>query len=150
MPRGLLAVASLFVCLSYCGRAEDKKDEKPDPDLKKFEGKWEITYHETAGVEDTKDQKWTMEVKGNKYTITTPDGTVSTGTVRFDSSKKPKHLDYTLVVDEKVEEYTGIYELKDDEYKTCDVEKGKDRPTEFKTNDPTGQVAVWKRVKVKD
>jgi uncharacterized protein (TIGR03067 family) len=138
--------------LAVCpgGRTEERKDENPvDPDLKKLQGKWEIVYHETAGEEDTEDSKWTMEVKGNKYTFKTGD-VMLTGRVQLDSSKTPKQVEYATQEDDGVQEYVGIYELNGDTYKTCDVIKGKDRPTEFKTKDPTGQVAVWKRVKVKD
>lgn len=147
----LIGFTSVLLCAAPFGRADDKKDEKKaDPDIKKLQGKWEITYHETAGVEDTKDNKWTMEVKGNRYTLTDPDGEKTTGTVTLDSSKNPKHLHYTIDGDDGASEFIGIYELSDTEYKTCDVDKGKDRPTKFKTDDPTGQVSVWKRVKVKD
>jgi uncharacterized protein (TIGR03067 family) len=151
MRRGLvLAVAAVLLAAAPGGRAAGGlDDDRPDPDLKKLQGKWEIIYHETAGVEDTEQNRWTMEVKGDRYVLTS-DGQTFTGRIRFDSSKKPRHLDYTVGEDEDVEEYNGIYELAADEYRTCDVAKGKERPTEFKTKDPTGQVSKWKRVKVKD
>jgi uncharacterized protein (TIGR03067 family) len=149
MRSGLaLAVAALLMALS--GTADDKKDEKPlDPDLKKLQGKWEIVYHETAGEEDTEGSKWTMEVRGDAYTFTAGKVTL-TGRVRIDSTKAPRRVEYATTEGDEVQEYVGIYELDGDTYKTCDVSKGKDRPTEFKTKDPTGQVAVWKRVKVRD
>jgi len=144
----LLAVALVFV--GFPGRAADTNDENPpDPDLKKLQGKWEITYHETAGVEDTKDHQWTMVVRGDRYTLTV-EGKTLLGRVRLDSTKKPKQVGYATEEDGELLEYIGIYELDGDTFKTCDVEKGRERPTEFKTKDPTGQVAVWKRVKVRD
>ncbi len=150
MRSGLaLAVAALVLTLSG-GTADDKKDDKPrDPDLTKLQGKWKIVYHETAGEVDTEKHKWTMEVRGDRYTFAGCEQKL-TGRVRIDSTKKPKQVEYATDEDGGVQEYSGIYELDGDSYKTCDVEKGKDRPTEFKTKDPTGQVAVWKRVKVKD
>jgi uncharacterized protein (TIGR03067 family) len=149
MRSGLALAATLLMALSG-GTADDKKDEEPrDPDLTKLQGKWEIVYHETAGEEDTEKSRWTMEVRGDKYTFTAGELKL-TGRVRLDSTKKPKQVEYATTEDGDVQEYSGIYELGGDTFKTCDVSKGKDRPTEFKTKDPSGQVAVWKRVKVRD
>jgi uncharacterized protein (TIGR03067 family) len=147
----ILAVAAVMLLAFPAGRADDTSDEKPlDPDLKKLQGKWRMTYHETAGVADTDKHPWTMEVKGCEYTLCI--GTQKlTGRVRIDSAKSPKQVDYSTDDDnDEVQEFVGIYVLDGDTYKTCDVVKDKTRPTEFKTKDPTGQVAVWKRVKVVD
>jgi uncharacterized protein (TIGR03067 family) len=151
------AVAALFVVLAGTGAQDkqDKKDEKteaakPDPDLKLLQGRWKITYHETAGEKDTDENLWEMEVKGDRYTLTA-DGTRTTGTIKLDSSKTPKQLEYTVGDEDTPTTYHGIYELSADVYQTCDTEKGVDpRPTEFKTKARTGQIAVWKKVKVKD
>jgi uncharacterized protein (TIGR03067 family) len=125
-------------------------DEKArDPDLTKLQGKWEIAYHETAGAEDTAECKWTMVVRGDEYTFTAGEVTLR-GRVRIDSARTPKRVEYATAEDDGVQEYTGIYELTGDTYRTCDVAKGKERPADFKTKDPTGQVAVWKRVTVRD
>lgn len=151
MRKGLcLAVAAVVLVACRGGRTEERRDEKPcDPDLKHLQGKWEIGYHESAGEDDTEQSKWTMEVRGDTYTFRAGDVTLK-GRVRIDSTKSPKHVEYATEEDDAVLEYVGIYELNADTYKTCDVAKGKARPTEFKTKDPTGQVAVWKRVKVRD
>lgn len=144
------ALATVLLVACSGGRTEERKDEIPaDPDLKKLQGKWEIAYHETAGEDDTEVSKWTMEVRGDRYTFKAGDVTL-TGRLRIDSTKSPKQVEYATEEDGELQEYIGIYELDGDTYKTCDVEKGKTRPTEFKTKDPTGQVAMWKRVKVKD
>lgn len=151
MRRGLVFVLAIGLWAVLGVAADDKKpDEKQlDPDLKKLQGKWEITYHETAGTEDTKEAKWVLVVAGDKWTVTDADG-ITKGTIRLDSTKKPKQLSYTITGENGDEEFIGIYELDGDTYKTCDVAKGKDRPAEFKTNESTGQVATWKRVKAKD
>lgn len=144
-----LAVAVLLLALSG-GAADDKLDAQArDPDLTKLQGKWEIVYHETGGAEDTAECKWTMTVRGDRYTFTAGDVTLS-GRLRIDSTKTPKHVEYATREEDGLQEYVGIYQLTGDTYKTCDVAKGNDRPTEFKTKDPTGQVAVWKRVVVRD
>lgn len=124
---------------------------KGDPDLAKLQGKWRLVSHRPAGGTETRDAIWELRVKGDRYTLSA-DGTTSTGVIRLDSSKTPKQLDYTVVdEDGEVTAYLGIYELDGDTYRTCDVEKGKDaRPTEFRTDAKTGQVAVWKKVKTKD
>jgi uncharacterized protein (TIGR03067 family) len=148
MRRACVLAAVLFAVVAT--RADDKKEAKPDPDLKKLQGKWRISYHETAGEDDTQDSVWEMEVKGDKFTLTA-DGTTTTGTIKLDSAKKPKEQEYTIEDDDGTATFIGIYELEGDTYKTCDVEKGKDaRPTEFKTKAKTGQVAVWKKVKIRD
>jgi uncharacterized protein (TIGR03067 family) len=151
--RRLSAVAVAAALLVVSGQAQDEKKDapKPDPDLKLLQGKWKITYHETAGEKDTGEHLWEMEVKGDRYTLTT-DGVTTTGAITLDSSKTPKQLEYTVEHDdETVTTFHGIYELGGDVYQTCDTEKGVDpRPTEFKTKAKTGQIAVWKKVKVRD
>ncbi|MCI0700585.1 MAG: TIGR03067 domain-containing protein [Planctomycetia bacterium] len=150
MRTGLVLTVALVLVILAGSKANDNQDEKPvDPDLKKLQGKWEITYHETVGVEDTEDNKWIIEVRGDKYTLTVC-GKTLTGRVKVDSTKTPKQVEYATEEDGEVCEYVGIYELTADTFKTCDVLKGNERPTEFKTKDPTGQVAVWKRLKVRD
>ena len=148
MRRACVLATVLFAAVA--SRADDTKgDAKPDPDLKKLQGKWRISYHETAGEDDTQDCVWEIEVKGDTFTLTA-DGTTTTGTIKIDSTKKPKEMEYTVEDDDGTATFVGIYELEGDTYKTCDVEKGKDaRPTEFKTKAKTGQVTVWKKVKIK-
>lgn len=145
-------LAACLLVVPIAGRPADKKDApEPDPDLKLLQGTWKLTYHETAGVDDTRDTVWELEVKGDRYTLTA-DGTTAAGTITFDSSKTPKLLEYTVEDEDGEPKYVfaGVYELTADTYKTCDVEKAKDvRPTEFKTKAKTGQVAAWKKVKEK-
>ncbi|AWM41189.1 hypothetical protein GobsT_01990 [Gemmata obscuriglobus] len=151
MRCGAAFVLVVALCVALRGTADDKKGEKPlDPELKKLQGRWELTYHETAGQEDTKECKWVMVVDGDRWTVTDGDGGTSKGTLRLDPAKKPKQLTYTITGADGDQEFIGIYELDGDTYKTCDVAKGKERPTEFATKEETGQVAAWKRVKVKD
>lgn len=150
MTRVVILAVMLSLAATLVGRTDDKKGAaKQDPDLKLLQGTWRISYHESAGMEDTQEVIWEMEVKDNEFTLSA-DGITTRGTIELDSSKKPKQLQYTIE-DEETTTFIGIYELIGDTYKTCDVEKGKDqRPTEFKTNAKTSQVAVWKKVKVKD
>jgi uncharacterized protein (TIGR03067 family) len=149
MRRCLLLAAVVLVLPGT--RAGGAADEAPcDPDLRKLQGKWELVYHETAGVDDTKELKWTMEVRGDRYTLAV-EGQELPGRIRVDSTAPLKRLDYaTEELNGDLLEFVGVYELTGDTLKTCDVAKGKPRPTALKTSDPTGQVAVWKRVKVKD
>lgn len=152
MSRALVLFAAVLAGLPGAWAGGDgKADPEPDPDLRKLQGRWRLTRHEVAGVEDTQGVVWEMVVKGDQYTLTA-DGTVTTGTIKLDSSKKPKQLEYTAENDDDTSStYVGVYELDGDTYRTCDVQKGKDeRPTEFKTKAKTGQVAVWKKVKVRD
>jgi uncharacterized protein (TIGR03067 family) len=152
---GELPVQRIFVLLillvASSGHSADTKDPPPDPDLQKLQGKWRLTYHSVAGIEETIGVVWELAVKDDKYTLKA-DNTTTTGTIKLDSSKKPKQMEYTAENDDDtMGTFIGIYELDGDTYRTCDVEKGKDdRPTEFKTKAKTGQVVVWKKVKVKD
>jgi uncharacterized protein (TIGR03067 family) len=150
MARVFALVLVAFFTATIDGRSDvQTEDSKQDPDLKLLQGTWRIAYHETRGEEDTQETIWELNVKGENYTLSA-DGTTTRGTIKLDSSRKPKQLEYT-VEDDETTTFIGIYELMGDTYKTCDVEKDKDPlPTEFKTKARTGQIAVWKKVKVKD
>jgi uncharacterized protein (TIGR03067 family) len=144
-----LAVAVLFAT-SVAGHIEDKDKDSPDAEMKLLQGTWRIIYHETAGVEDSQEIIWELEVKGDSFTLTA-DSTTTRGTIKLDPSKKPKQLEYTLDYYDESLTFIGVYDFFGDTYKTCDVEKDKaSRPSEFKTKEKTGQVAIWKKVKVKD
>jgi uncharacterized protein (TIGR03067 family) len=150
MSKVLSILFAALLSASVIVRTDDSKENNtPDPDLRLLQGTWKIQYHETAGNEDTLETLWEMEIKGSEYSLTAL-GTTTKGTIKLDSSKKPKHLEYTIDDDSETT-FFGIYELMGDTYKTCDVQMDKDpRPTEFKTRAKTGQIAIWKKVKLKD
>jgi uncharacterized protein (TIGR03067 family) len=151
MARVLTLAAAVLLATSVAGRIDqDKEKDSPDSELKLLQGTWRIVYHETAGVEDSQEIIWELEVKGDSFTLRA-DSTITHGTIKLDPSKNPKQLEYTLDYYDESLTFTGIYQLMGDTYRTCDVEKDKaPRPGEFKTKEKTGQVAIWKKVKVRD
>src|SRR5262245_56124992 len=123
--RQVLTPAALVVVLAVGLRADEKKPEA-DPDQRLLQGRWKLTYHEAAGQKDTIENLWEMTVTGDRYTLSA-DGTTTTGTIRLDSSKSPKVVEYTVEHDDDSETtYHGIYELNRDVFRTCDTQKGVD------------------------
>jgi uncharacterized protein (TIGR03067 family) len=123
-------------------------DESKDADsaLKQIEGEWQL-------VSATRDGKAMPEnmvkatrctVKGDKFSITRDGTAVEEGTLKVDTSKKPKQIDM------KIGDATalGIFELDKDSFKLCYGRPGKDRPAEFSAKEGDGQsLSQWKRHK---
>jgi uncharacterized protein (TIGR03067 family) len=122
-------------------------------DLKRMEGTWSATILEIAGRpttdEEKKQVKISVVIEGNKYRTLVDDKQVDHGTIKLDPTKKPKTID--AMPEEgphKGKTLAGSYHLEGDEMKIVFDDPGKDRPTEFKTREGTGQVlAHYKRVK---
>src|SRR5262249_19717379 len=78
--------------------------------------------------------------KGRDFTATSPEGTLH-GIFSIDVSRSPKTIDVTFTDGaDKGKHFLGIYELKDDSYKVCMAEPGKDRPQAFESKPGSVQV----------
>ena len=104
-------------------------------DAKSLNGTWLPVTAELAGEKFPDEVRKTIKlvVDDDKYTVTVgkkPDR----GTVKVDSSKKPKEMDI-IGTDgpNKGKTFLAIYELDGDTLRVCYDLSGKARPTEFKT-----------------
>lgn len=101
-------------------------DDKPDPDLKKFEGKW------TSPSGDG-DSKITYSFKGKKLKIEAPSRTYEM-TITIDSTAKPdKTIDFKIDEapdDAKGKTSKGIYKFDGEKLVLCYAPMG-DRPTKY-------------------
>jgi uncharacterized protein (TIGR03067 family) len=100
-------------------------------------GTWTVLKAEA----DAKPEKEVLNAKltfkdGDKLVIklATDDKPLDMITVKLDTSKKPKQIDFIRSIDGRQETATGIYELDGDKLKLCVAEpEVKERPTEFKS-----------------
>jgi uncharacterized protein (TIGR03067 family) len=122
-----LTTAALLLFASTALAAE------PEGDLKAFQGTWVLVAATLEGRdhgEDFKEMK--LKVTDDKYEVGF--GTVSDkGTIKLDSTKKPKQIDLATTKDGPFKGHTlpGIYEFKDDTIILCLEANKTDRPTKF-------------------
>jgi uncharacterized protein (TIGR03067 family) len=137
--------------------AEPKKKDAAAKELAKFQGKWRCIAEDSEGRVDKgfrnghvigfeKDIEISYDADG---------GVACRGSIKLDSSKSPKELDYTtlynvLYPEDKGKIYRGIYELEGDELKmavAC-APWQRERPKEFTTKKGSHfTVFTYKRVK---
>jgi uncharacterized protein (TIGR03067 family) len=131
---GLFAFATLCLGLSIqAGGAQNKEQgDKADKELALIQGSWQVISFTENG--DKKDESETANVqlviKGNALTLVGM-GDDKHGTIKIDSSKKPKQLDI-FPEGGGPEKIACIYELTADTLKVCGAADGP-RPTEFKS-----------------
>src|SRR5262245_9754138 len=98
-------------------------------DLKKIQGTWKFVSQEMDGKATPAEKlaKMTSTFKGDKWTVREDDTVLQAGTHKFDSSKKPGHIDAVVTEGEgKGNKMLGIYELKGDKMKVCFDLQGKE------------------------
>jgi uncharacterized protein (TIGR03067 family) len=130
-------------------RADDKAEVEKE--LKKFQGTWTFESSEAGGkglpAGELKGLVLTFE--GDKHTVKKGLEVIQVGTQKLDPSQSPKAIDVTMTEGlNKGAVMLGIYEIDGDTLRVCFDEKGKKRPTEFKS--PAGSetfVNVHKRAK---
>jgi uncharacterized protein (TIGR03067 family) len=137
-----LALAALCACALVVLRPIDAR--AADADQEKLQGKWKVESFEYNGmpVEALKDA--VREFTLDKYSLTPTSGEVFSGTVKLDSSKKPKEIDLEL----NDRTLKGIYEIDGEVLKISYRLEGDQRPTEFASKPDSGVVlVVHKRMK---
>jgi len=143
--KNVLLVVSMAVFVGTLSAADD--DVKKD--LKKLEGKWQLTSQSANGKEATADEvkKFTVTIDADGKWKAYQDGTVIfEGTVKLDPSKKPKAADWTVKVGDQTVTALAIYEVDGDTFKHC-FSRDK-RPEKFESTEGSGVTnAVYKRVK---
>src|SRR5262249_3905919 len=127
MKRSLLMVSVLALFLGEVRlQGQDAKVE-----LTKLHGTWRLIKEIDDGKEmaepESKDIRLTFSKDGT-WQVEASGKVVGKGTMKIDSAKKPKTIDYTFTDgDQKGMKFIAIYELDGDTYKHCGVSKG-DRP----------------------
>jgi RNA polymerase sigma factor (sigma-70 family) len=120
-------------------------------DLDRLQGVWKLEYVEVSGRAQKMEyyKKTRLVIKGDKLTLRSNDGRVEIGSVRVDSTKRPKEIDMIsrhpaghLMTD------PGIYKLNGDKLTICyapHLDAGQERPTEFETAKEGGRLWVLVR-----
>jgi uncharacterized protein (TIGR03067 family) len=137
------------VLLLTASAIADDNDKDLKGDLKGLQGNW------SAMVGPNKDIPLMLNIKGVtlSYQLTTPDGQEIkfSGKLKLDEKAKPKTMDLTNLSganNEDVADVEALYELNDDEFKSCSGNPGSPRPKEFKEDeDNMIRITVFKRVK---
>lgn len=138
----LVSLAALGACALLLSRPSDAR--AADPDQEKLQGKWAVETFEFNGMPVEAMKNAVREFKGDKYTLTPATGDVFSGTVKLDSTQKPKHIDLEL----SDRTLKGIYEIDGETLKISYVLEGDQRPSEFVSKPDSGVVlAVHKRAK---
>jgi uncharacterized protein (TIGR03067 family) len=126
--------------------------DKAKDDVAKMEGTWKIVSWEQDGkaVSGEYVKKVVVTVKGDRFTLMTPDATTE-GRFKVDVTKKPKEIDATPAKGAfEGKTLRGVYELSGDTCKACFAPPGKDRPREFSSKKGSGHILfVGKRQKAK-
>lgn len=133
--RGLYYVASLGCALVLVDAATARTQNADD---QKLQGKWIVESFQYNGnlVERLKDA--VREFTDGKYSLTPKMGEGIEGTVKLDSTQKPKTID--LDVNGRI--LKGIYELEGDTLKMCYNLTHEERPTEFVSKPDSGLIVI--------
>lgn len=124
----------LVLAFSLLVAADEPNKEAVDKELKKLEGTWQTVAFEHNGktIPEENVKSWTLEIKGDKYTMTIGNNSEE-GTFKVDPSKKPATVDVKPSEGpNKGKTRKGIYRLGEDEAKVCFSAIGEEeRPTDF-------------------
>jgi uncharacterized protein (TIGR03067 family) len=138
----LLSSAALGACLLLLAESGDARAANTDQE--ELQGKWNVESFEFNGAPVDALIDAVREFKDGNYTLTPASGEVFRGTVKLDSSKKPKQIDLEL----NDRTLKGIYEIDGDTLKIGYALEGDQRPTELVSKPDSGVVlVVHKRAK---
>jgi uncharacterized protein (TIGR03067 family) len=132
----VISRVALAACLLASGASQAVGTT--DADQEKLQGKWKVESFEFNGKPVEALKNAIREFKDGKYTLTPASGEVFNGTVKVDSTKKPKEID--LVINERT--LKGIYELDGDTLKISYVLEGDERPKELASKPDSRTVLV--------
>jgi uncharacterized protein (TIGR03067 family) len=137
---------ALALVLSFSPAAAWSGEAKDDT----LDGTWLPSAAELGGEKFPDEVRKTIKlvVKDDKYTVTVGKE-VDQGTVKLNTSAKPKEMDITSTEGpNKGKTFPAIYERDGDTLRVCYNLGGKDRPTEFETKKGTQLFLVtYKREK---
>jgi len=145
MKRLVLALAVVVAC-PVAFAADDDQAKK---DLKALQGTWKLVKSTQNGKEKDKDEiaGLTVVIKDDKWEVKKDGTTFLSGTVKLDTSKKPKAADWTVKeLEDKVA--PAIYKVDKDSFHNC--YHGDTRPEKFESKEDSKVVYdVYERVKEK-
>ncbi|HEV2945941.1 MAG TPA: TIGR03067 domain-containing protein [Gemmataceae bacterium] len=118
-------------------------------DLEAMQGDWAVIEYVADGVksEDDNAQSLFRTIKGDHYTVFLFDKPLGSGTIKLDTTHKPKTIDS---IPDKMpgKPFLGIYEIDGNRIKVCYAPPGKDRPTEFVSKKGSEHTfTIWEREK---
>jgi uncharacterized protein (TIGR03067 family) len=111
--------------------------------MKMIAGKWKLVSGQQDGqdLSDADLQKSTLEITGNDHTVNVGDDVLK-GTHTLDADQNPMTSDSTDTEGPFAgQSLKGIFKLESDEFTVCFAAPGKDRPSEFTTED--GKATIW-------
>lgn len=152
MRYSLFGLLVLGVLLTTIAVADDAKDKAIMKDRKRIQGTWQVTALTINGNKaKDEDAKKITVVNGDDgtWSVFSEGKEISNGTSTFDTTKKPKTIDFTPTDGGgKREQFFGIYQLRKDTRKLCFAPASKDRPKEFSSTPENQQIlATFERVK---
>jgi uncharacterized protein (TIGR03067 family) len=126
------------------------KDSEGKSDAENLQGTWKLVSLEADGAKAPEEQIFGMRliISGERFVVA-DNHTTTHGTLKVDTSKKPKTIDLTFTDGPEAGKTSlGIYTVEGDKTTLCLSLAGKDRPKTFKTKSGTDLVLeVLKRVK---
>lgn len=152
MKRSAMLVVAFGVSVAFAG-GDLGKDGRAEDDLKALQVTWVTLKIVTDGkVEvDLKEPPKegpasTLTYYEHKWVVKLGDKELASGTSKLDPSKAPKYIDLAHESGPlKGQTLLGIYKLVGDEYTACIAAPGKARPTEFASQEGSGQKLVVNR-----
>ncbi|MCI0681969.1 MAG: TIGR03067 domain-containing protein [Gemmataceae bacterium] len=147
MCRSVLLILVSFATLGVQALGQDPaKQDSTKGDLQKFQGIWQLVSvrnpdGQPASDEDLKAAR--LVVKGNEFTFTTKDASIS-GTFTIDPSKTPKTIDFVLKGGKPEEKFQGIYDIRGDRRLSCFALPKQDRPRELRPTQKGYLMFEWK------
>jgi uncharacterized protein (TIGR03067 family) len=88
-----------------------------------------------------------FEIKGDAYTVSVSGNTVEQGTITFDLSQTPAHMDqHATEGDDKGKSHLGLVRLLDGKLQNCQGDIDQDRPVSFESSDnKSASLATFER-----
>src|SRR5437660_6472175 len=116
--------------ITYCALlliAADAPNDAAKKDLERMQGDWNAVEMVRDGTKLSDDEVQTFfrTVKGDQYSVSLFDKVLGKGTIKLDTTKKPKAIDALPVGGKPM---LGIYEFDGERLKLCFAPSGKERP----------------------
>ena len=151
-PAALLCYAiAMLIAGAFALAADDAAAQK---DLAQLAGEWQMVSGVADGfsIPDEMARNFKRACKDGEVTVTNGPQLVMRAKITVDPTKTPKTIDFQIIDGPtKGKTQLGIYELKDDQLKSCFGAPDAARPTDFASKPGDAwTLTVWKRKPAKD